>query len=104
LTYLHESFTDHSTTTVDAGLKLFGILQANCEILYPPNSFVGREIFEHWGMEMFVPEVTTRRRKTRYESLAVLILDGCMGNDGDAFWDLCMEHSIASHIKSSPAL
>jgi hypothetical protein len=75
-------------------VKLFGISQANCELSHKPNNFIDGEIFEHWVIEIFVPDLTSQPEKTGDEGPTVLILDGCKAHHGNAFWDLCISSPL----------
>jgi hypothetical protein len=85
---------------VDAALKLFGISQANCDILHQTNGLIGHEIFEHWVMEMFVSEMTKQREKTRYECPHCWFLRdvGCMMGTRSEIYALKTPLSLISSL------
>jgi hypothetical protein len=43
--------------TTGSELTMFGVSDRNCHVRHQSNSFIDRELFEWWFVEIFIPEI-----------------------------------------------
>jgi hypothetical protein len=80
--------------TCDSDLRLFGIDESKCLIVFQKSGFITKALFDDWFGQIFLPEVRHRREVHGYDGPVVLLFDGCTAHDTDYFLDMCFEESI----------
>jgi hypothetical protein len=64
------------------------------EIRYQCKGFITTEIFEHWLVDTFIPEINKRREAYQYSGDVFLIYDNCIAHSSDVIDELLLDHRI----------